>query len=426
MEKEVVIYFLGFMFCLTNIVYIYFILNSKKFSFSLRLLIYILSLSLMATVLYKLNIIFLKSIISLIALYIILFFCYKEEKKKAFNYSLFIWLCGMLLDLLIMNFSSLLFKFFPKKILNDYSFLIMFGFTIIVQVVHNLIARIKKVKNFMIKADNLLNKLKFNFFIDLIFIMVFIFIGVLAFRNLDNLNFVLCCLVFCSLLAYLKFNNIYLKYKCYTLNESNLILIDNNRFYTEINMDSRIFRHNLIHRLNGLKINTNKKSNEIIDDIIYDCSLLTKTDKEIEKLPFGLDGLIYQKLYAKSYKDLNVFVNNDIKSDFYENLKARNYNKFCESLGVALDNALEASLESKEKALLLLLDEDELTYNVTIQNTFGHELDMERIGEVNYTTKTKGHGLGLFSIFLQDKIKIKTKIVNNIFVVNISVNKIKI
>lgn len=423
MEKEVVLYFIGFAICLFNIVSIYFILNSKKIKFNTKSLFLMIGISLIATIINMLNIIFVKSIISLICLVTILIFYYKEEKNKVFNYSILIWLSGMLLDMISMNIFSFLVKSSSSKLFGIYLEYSMYLFTILVQVILNLLSRIKLIKIAVSKLNDFINKLKASHIFELLFILTFIIVGIIIFNNISNFKYIVLWGMLIILLVYMIIYNIYLKYKSYTLNETNKIFIENNKFYTEMNTDIRIFKHNLIHKLNGLKINCNKSTKELIDDIVLECKLI-KTNEEIEKLPLGIDGLLYQKLYSDDYKSLNVIINNETKSEFLESLKARNYNKLCEALGVTLDNALEASLESKEKVLSIWLEENKNNFSITIQNTFSSEINVDMLGKINYTTKKEGNGIGLFSIFLQNELKVKTKIINNLFIVNISVKKI--
>ena len=56
-------------------------------------------------------------------------------------------------------------------------------------------------------------------------------------------------------------------------------------------------------------------------------------------------------------------------------------------------------------------------------NSFEGNLDLEQIGELKYTTKNTGHGLGLYSLIGLKKLNIKTSIKNNIFINEIKILK---
>ena len=98
-------------------------------------------------------------------------------------------------------------------------------------------------------------------------------------------------------------------------------------------------------------------------------------------------------------------------------------NLLCEALGVLIDNALEASCVSNDKIIYLQFLETNDNINIKIINSFSGVLDLERLGTINYSSKSKGHGLGLYSIFGRSKIKVKTNIKNNLFCNEIIVKK---
>ena len=52
-------------------------------------------------------------------------------------------------------------------------------------------------------------------------------------------------------------------------------------------------------------------------------------------------------------------------------------------------------------------------------------LDLESLGKINYSSKINGHGFGLFTLFEKRKLNITTNIKNNLFRVEISINKKK-
>ena len=63
--------------------------------------------------------------------------------------------------------------------------------------------------------------------------------------------------------------------------------------------------------------------------------------------------------------------------------------------------------------------------NITIKNTFNGEIDIDKLGTKNYTSKNKGNGIGLFSIFRKKEIDLKTCIRENYFISTLLVEKIK-
>ena len=65
-------------------------------------------------------------------------------------------------------------------------------------------------------------------------------------------------------------------------------------------------------------------------------------------------------------------------------------------LGVILDNAIEASEESKEKQLgIEAYTNSDKEFKIIVTNTYNNEIDKTKIGKETFSTKgkTRGHGL---------------------------------
>ena len=90
---------------------------------------------------------------------------------------------------------------------------------------------------------------------------------------------------------------------------------------------------------------------------------------------------------------------------------------------IALDNAIESSMTSVDKILVINLYSEENNVVMDIKNTFSADLNLEDLGKINYSTKSKGNGrrrgLGLFSALRDNEVKMTIKIVNNLFVTKI-------
>ena len=142
-------------------------------------------------------------------------------------------------------------------------------------------------------------------------------------------------------------------------------------------------------------------------------------------LPNGINGIICRKLYNDNKVKLEYVINNYIKSDLFDVLWPRKYNRLCETIGLVLDNAVNASSKSKEKMLHIILLEDENMIKIKVINTFNDSLDVDKIGALNYTTNNNGHGLGLYSLIGKKDVLLTTKIINNLFECTIEAKKIK-
>lgn len=152
--------------------------------------------------------------------------------------------------------------------------------------------------------------------------------------------------------------------------------------------------------IKGMISKTNKKAIEYIDSLYEE----EKDDSNLEmlkKLQYlpsgGLKGLIYYKLEDMKDKKINVFV--DI-SPKVKNVKVNkkldsNLKDISKVIGVYLDNAIEASIKSKEKYIVLeiYLEKDEWVFSLS--NTYKGEINLSRIDKEGYTTKGSGKGYGL-------------------------------
>lgn len=108
-----------------------------------------------------------------------------------------------------------------------------------------------------------------------------------------------------------------------------------------------------------------------------------------------------------------------------ESLGPRNYNSFCEALGITLDNALEACIKTEDKLLYLEFKEGKDSITIKVMNTFSGNIELDRLDTKEYTSKKEGHGLGLYSLFNRKNIVITTSIKNNLFINVIKVKKQK-
>ena len=218
-------------------------------------------------------------------------------------------------------------------------------------------------------------------------------------------------------------NFIIQQFQIISLKESIKLLNKNNEFYLNLIDEYRILKHNLISNLSGIKSVTNKKTRALIDDLITEYNSILKLPKNFKEIPTGISGIVYEKIYSANNSQLQLKVDNKLKNNIIEILSARKFNALCEALGITLDNAIEAAEQSNEKILYLEFTEDENKLILKIVNTFSGVVDIDELGKKNYTSKKKGHGLGLFSILNKKDIKLTTIIKNNKFISVVTVNK---
>lgn len=171
--------------------------------------------------------------------------------------------------------------------------------------------------------------------------------------------------------------------------------------------EQRIMIHETRNELMTIKskINDNEKQMAIIDyiDSILGDKVSSKMSKysKFKYLPSnGIKGFFYYKFTEAEKRGIKVSVNisKKIESSFLGNLETKDFKNLVRIIGVYLDNAIEASYDSKEKKLgieIYLIKKD---IDIIISNTFDNEVNNEKIGFERFTTKGKNRGHGLLLV----------------------------
>ncbi len=352
--------------------------------------------------------------------YPILFYSLEKNFFKAIMYySILIWFLAVILDFIIMLLISIINAIFIIDISND--FYIIFP-SLIVCVILIALSNIKFIKTFFAKLLNYLLNLYLYDIILLFFTIFIICIGISITINVKNLNIEI-LLVFISLLFFLSFVLIVLK----KINDyENKIFLnylkENNNFYIMVDEENRIFRHNLMANLLCIKSVSNKKSRLLIDDFLLKNNFNIDFANHIKQIPYGINGIINQKIHPYLEK-LDIKINNKIDYDIFDFLKARRYNVFVEKMIITLDNAIESSLNSDERLLIVNLYEENEKICIEIKNSYSNEINIDNVGVVSCSTKGSKRGLGLLSLFRDREAQVKLKIINNLFISVISAKK---
>ena len=206
-------------------------------------------------------------------------------------------------------------------------------------------------------------------------------------------------------------------------------LLEFMKTYEEEIENQRTLRHETKNEFLAIrsKICDKEKEKKIIDyiDEILGDTYLVKNEKyaKFGYLPAnGVKGLCYFKTQKAEEQGISVSINisKKIQSSTICNLNTKEQRDFAKILGVFIDNAIEASAESKDKELGIEaysnLDNE---FRMIISNTYNNEIDEEKIGKENFTTKGKnrGHGLLLVNQLVQKNNIFDTKkeIKNNIY-----------
>lgn len=418
---EFLIWFVSSLISALGVIFLYYKISSLKKCLNLLIILIILLGSFILSVSRYYDIMFLSSI-SYFLFYPLVFYLLKKQTVKSLVFfTLIIFIYGMILDSLSMLIISFILFVFNWHISISNLSLIM---TFIVFIFMISLAHSKCVKKFTNEFFNAFQKINYPDFILVIFTIFVLLIGIVMFINLDKLsiNFVLSILIFLII-----FNFTFLiKYKLNSFETARFVevLRKNNQFYISVDDENRIFKHNIVAKLLSIKSVSNHKARLLIDDLLNNFISNIDFNTHIENIPYGLNGILYQKIYS-FLNNLEIKINNEIYYDIFEVLNPRRYNVLVEKIVISLDNAIEASLKSVDRILIINLYEENNYIVIEIKNSLVDSIDVDFLGSINYSTKKRNSGLGLFSAMRDKEVSMDIKIINDMFVSHLEAKKNK-
>lgn len=280
------------------------------------------------------------------------------------------------------------------------NYLIMGGFTLLITFLTSLFCKLKFVRKF---SDLIINLSKNNYVNVLVISLIILFIVILSTKlsleygyekflfNLLLLSVFLFFIVF----AFVK-NHLAQKEK-----QEKETLLEFISKYEKIIDENRINKHEMLNNLIILRSFEDKNTeeyNKVLDDLIvtYD----NNSDaciKNISKLPTGLKGILYYKINDMRNKNINLNVNISKRvSSPLEKLPLDEYVILSRIIGIVMDNALEASIKSKEKFVMIEVFEQNDNVIIIIENSYNNKVNVNDLKKKNFSTKGKSRGLGLY------------------------------
>ncbi len=217
------------------------------------------------------------------------------------------------------------------------------------------------------------------------------------------------------------------------LNKNYKKIVEYSEFTEGLLTEYKSFVHEYKNKLLTIKGMANVKNKELQEyiDSILDEKIISNYRwlLELKNIPIaGAKGLINYKL--SKMKELNIDIEvyiseeiADLKEDF---LTSKEKNDLYTILGIILDNAIEASLESQDKMISLQLYKENNEIIILLANTFKH-IQLDHMEEKGFSTKSNNRGIGLY--LLQNIIKHsnvffkETSIFDNFFIQKISIKK---
>ena len=412
-------YFVAIFFCILFFDLCFAKINKQKLKITKRN-ISIIIISTLIVLFNNLNTnLFLKVIINLITISINFKIIFKNDLKYTIISYIILYLILMLFELLTTNILTVINILPDSNSAIDLTFPRLF-LSISVNLEEYIILSIKRFAKWVRKLVNFLyvNASSLN-----IAYLIFITISIIGILNTkffaENNSVFLILLLFITFAIFLGLI-IYLKVQETILKDTNKKRIDYNDKYGKFLDDYKIYKHNIKHKLSAIKSYGNKRVNALIDDLLEEETNFSVKNNNLYKVPSGIKGIVAEKLYNAN---LNVIVDNKIKNDPFSRLSPKAFNSISECIGIALDNAIEASEVTENPIILMDLFEDEENIFIKIGNNFCNSIDIDELGSIYYSTKNRGSGLGLFSIRRNNFVKEKIDIINDFYYIKLQIKK---
>lgn len=384
-------------------------INIKKI-----ILIMVIAILIMANNIFNVNAF--KVVTTVILMFAMVKFWFKDNNKKTFYYIIIISLTSMIVELLLNKLLAV--SFTNLNELNNSS-----AITMIFSVMTYFVFLIKPINTIIIKLEQIMTKRRAMevYLIIIVFIVNLLLMQMTVnYRNapLYFANITIIIMIFSILLAYIKDRQ-----NKETLEIRNKYLNDNVKHYELISDDYSELKHNLNHDFMAIRSVANQEAQELIDEIMQKYNKNYSWTTKIGKIPKGIQGLFCIKIYEGKKENIDIEVKSKVEDNINEQIKMRTYSKLCDTIGITVDNAITAAKRSKEKAIYIDMAKKDNILEIKIMNTFKDMLDLEQLGTFKYSTKEKKSGIGLSYLnkILKKDIEIKKEIINNIFIVSLCV-----
>lgn len=420
MILEIIIGFFVVILSLMIFILSYKKLTKQKLNFNIKkiILIMVIAILIMANNIFNVNAF--KVVTTVILMFAMVKFWFKDNNKKTFYYIIIISLTSMIVELLLNKLLAV--SFTNLNELNN-SLMAKSAITMIFSVMTYFVFLIKPINTIIIKLEQIMTKRRAMevYLIIIVFIVNLLLMQMTVnYRNapLYFASITIIIMIFSILLAYIKDRQ-----NKETLEIRNKYLNDNVKHYELISDDYSELKHNLNHDFMAIRSVANQEAQELIDEIMQKYNKNYSWTTKIGKIPKGIQGLFCIKIYEGKKENIDIEVKSKVEDNINEQIKMRTYSKLCDTIGITVDNAITAAKRSKEKAIYIDMAKKDNILEIKIMNTFKDMLDLEQLGTFKYSTKEKKSGIGLSYLnkILKKDIEIKKEIINNIFIVSLCV-----
>lgn len=327
---------------------------------------------------------------------------YKYIFKISFFQSLLLSVCVMLFSFFSEALLyALLYSFLNENVVRVFGITMLFS-NLLIGIMINLISLIpfvkKIIKNIFIKMDNYTR-------FETIFVCIFWIIASsmlcysISKESINSWGFWLSLAIEVVFILFM-FNHFRDKDRYIGLNERFDDLYEYVQTMEESLDNEQMNIHEYKNQLSVIRSMTNnKKIKDYIDSLVDECPDDAKWNTELKNLPkCGLKGLLHYKLACAAKKNLNVLITvSPDTASVIKSLSLEEMKQLSRLVGIYMDNAMEAALDTEKKNVALEIYKIKDTVNIVISNSANiDESKVKMIGKKGFTSKGKGHGRGTY------------------------------
>lgn len=285
----------------------------------------------------------------------------------------------------------------------------------------------ERLLNYIFQMENINNYVLLLFFLLTLNVLL-----VFMYFSSNDKTIVIINVIFMIIYAIIMYFLINEKSENIRFKNENKMLIENLNEYEKMLDYQRVSNHenkNQLLVIRGMLNSEKQVVLDYIDEIIKE----KRVDNEIlftetKRIPTGgLQGLIYQKMLVMQENNIPVEINisKNVRKLDYSNISAKLNYDICRAVGIILDNAIDECKKNKKKGVFISMYAESGILNIEISNYFEGQIDIEKIFQKGYTTKSDGHGYGLTLlqeiVEKNEKISNETVIIKNIFMQTIKI-----
>lgn len=392
----------------------YYNVRNKKLKFNKNVILIVFLISSLTSFNNIFNLLSFKLIINYISITILIFLATKTNIKKSVGFSTYLCTMSVIIELIIVLIFSqfvsqkqLLNSQFPNISINlTYTLLIYLSF------------KTKFIKSLVIKIENFFDSSIKTDYIVVLGIIVLNIICIYHENYFNGINITIFLMFIISLIIVLFFLTLKEKHKKESQILKSEFLSQAINSYESAIKDYKTLKHNLMNDFLTIKTLANIECQDLINEKIKQYSKDYEWIDLVSEIPSGIQGLLFLKSQQAKRKGVEFNIKSSNVSIKDLKLATKTYSFLNDSLGILLDNAVDASLISKNKHVIVNISQNQKEIIVEIINKFKQDINIDMLGTLNYSTKKEKSGIGLNYIAKnkQARIKISNRIVNDYFI----------